>query len=204
MPATLPTLRRVSSIVNNPSTLRGWLAAWRQVHVLTDRNWQGDSDQFLRSVRLGLVKSLGPMPLKQRMRATRLTRVLRSCVRRGLFLEAAAAAISYVFALRVPSELLKQAQCDLFNVSATRISYGPLHRKGHLHKSTLVRHCTRSSRPLLCPHPWVALLQEQRPQGKCFAFTARTLMERLHPALRGAASKFGILDFSLLPAQQCC
>ena len=114
VPATLSTIRRVSSVVNHPSTLRGWLAAWRHIHLLGHHTWAGDGDSFLRAVRLGLVKSMGPPILRKRMRKPRLLRVLHTCVRSKLFLEGAAAALAYVFCLRVPSELLRQAECDHF------------------------------------------------------------------------------------------
>ena len=54
LPATLETIRCVSSIVSHPSTLRGWLAAWRRLHCTARQAWAGDRDPFLLAIRMGL------------------------------------------------------------------------------------------------------------------------------------------------------
>ena len=50
LPAQLSSVRRVSRMVNNPSTLRGWLAAWRHLHLLAHKSWPRDQDPFLHMV----------------------------------------------------------------------------------------------------------------------------------------------------------
>ena len=62
LPASLATIRRVSSVVGNPSTLRGWLAAWRRLHLIARLPWPGDRDPFLLAVRAGLRHNIGPAP----------------------------------------------------------------------------------------------------------------------------------------------
>ena len=89
-----------------------------------------------------------------------------------------------MFALRVPSELLRQAEACMFSTdSRGQIAYGPLWRKGRSHPCTLRRMCTCQTEALLCPHPWWALLCELVPSGKCFSFSASALMDKLGPAL---------------------
>ena len=161
LPAALHTIRRVTSVVNNPSTLRGWLAAWRYVHIVAGATWLGDGDLFLRAVRLGLLRHVGPPPMRMRMQAPRLIKVLRYCINNDLTLVGAAAALAYIFALRVPSELLRQAGVTLFTTAdSRRIQYGPIRRKGQPRLTTLTRWCTCDWCPLLCAHPWVAYLRE--------------------------------------------
>ena len=139
LPASLATIRQVSSAVNNASTFRGWLSAWRQLHLLARLPWAGDGDMFLRAVRLGLAKSCRSPPTRRWMRKSRLLQLLKSCIQNQLYLEAAAAALAYTFGLRIPSELLGQADCKLFRVSRQTISYGQIKRKGQLQLRTLRR-----------------------------------------------------------------
>ena len=117
------------------------------------------------------------------MRKPMLILVLKACIKRGLKLEACAAALAYIFALRVPSELLRQTEARHFSISANRIRYGPICRKSSVTMVSLTRHCTCAACPLLCPHPWVAYLYKHAPRGKCFNFTASMLMLALRPAL---------------------
>ena len=184
VPASLDTIRRVSAIVNHPSTLRGWLSAWRHLHTLARLPWPGDRDVVLFASRAGLARRIGPPPPRRRLRRKRLLSVLRLCVANGLYLEGAAAALSYTFCLRVPSELLRQAAPSLFTCHGhAKISYGPIRRKGKSELSRLTRFCVCSTAPLLCPHPWVRLLQESPGSHPCFPFSASVLMRRLHPLL---------------------
>ena len=176
-------IRRVSAVVNNPSTLRGWLSAWLQLHILSQATWAGDGDAQLYAARAGLSRQVGPIPPRGRMRRHSLCPILKLCIERDHLLEGAAAALAYTFSLRVPSELLQQAQSCLFIRRARRISYGPIRRKGKSVLSTLVRFCTCRSSPLLCPHAWVDLLAEKVPVGLCFSFSAKQLMCTLQPLL---------------------
>ena len=61
MPASLTTILRVASLINNPSTLQGWLAAWRNWHVSLRKPWLGDKDPFLKNLRAGTSR-LAPLP----------------------------------------------------------------------------------------------------------------------------------------------
>ena len=67
MPAKLVTIQRVSCSINDPSTLRGWLAAWKKAHDLLGIYWQGDMDPRLKMARAGTSR-LAP-PARQRKRA---------------------------------------------------------------------------------------------------------------------------------------
>ena len=66
LPAELYVIKRITSLVNNPVTLRGWLAAWRHIHVMANRAWLGDNDVFLHAIRTGLLKHVGPSPMRKR------------------------------------------------------------------------------------------------------------------------------------------
>ena len=65
LPATLITIQRVTSIVNDASTLRSWLATWRLAHTLVGLPWNGDLDPRFRLIRLGLTR-LAPPPLPRK------------------------------------------------------------------------------------------------------------------------------------------
>lgn len=185
-PADISTIRRVSAVVNHPSTLRGWLSAWRHLHILARHPWRGDGDPHLYAARAGLARHTEPPPVRRRMRGQRLLRTLRPCVQAGHYFEAAAAALAYIYGLRVPSELLRQARSDMFRCRGHRITYGPVRRKGKVAPSALTRYCCCASQPLLCAHPWVAFLHEHAEQGLCFGFTAAQLMARLQPFLQAS------------------
>jgi hypothetical protein len=131
LPATLQTIRRVTSIVNDPSTLRGWLAAWRILHISARIPWAGDHDPALLAIRTGLHKQLGPAPVRRRCRKGLLRKVLYLAARRHLWEVGAFMVTAYTVGLRVPSELLKQASAGKFDISTPgQLSYGPMHRKG--------------------------------------------------------------------------
>ena len=116
------------------------------------------------------------------MRRHRLLQVLKRCICEHMYLEAAAAALAYIFGLRVPSELLMQAHSSIFRLrGSSKILYGPIRRKGKQQLCTLCRFCTCATVPLLCAHAWVAILAELVPHGRCFPFTAKRLMARLWP-----------------------
>ena len=95
LPAELDTIRRVTSVVNDPSTLRGWLAAWRLLHVCARFPWMGDRDPCLVAIRTGLHKRLGPLPLKRRCRKHLLRNVLRSAARKQLWEVGALAVLAH-------------------------------------------------------------------------------------------------------------
>eukprot|EP00973_Karenia_brevis_P042586 5895725-Karenia_brevis.AAC.1 len=53
LPADMECIRLVATCVNNSSTLRGWLAAWRLAHLISGHTWKGDNDEKLKAIRLG-------------------------------------------------------------------------------------------------------------------------------------------------------
>ena len=168
LPATVETIRRVSSVVGHPSTLRGWLAAWRHAHTLARLHWPADRDPLLRSIHAGLQRSLGPVAPKKRCRQPMLRRLLQQAVACEWWDEGAFAVIAYTFGLRVPSELLRQAKASLFVFQDGRILYGPISRKGQSTKQTLMRWCSCESDALLCPHSWLRIMFDKRPDGLLF------------------------------------
>ena len=69
--------------------------------------WAGDGDAHLYAARIGLTRFVGAPPPRHRMRRRRLLQILRASIQRDLMLEGAAAALAYIFGLRIPSELLR-------------------------------------------------------------------------------------------------
>ena len=185
LPASLDTIRRVSSVVGNPSTLRGWLAAWRRLHLIARVPWAGDRDPFLVAVRTGLRHCVGPSPPKKRCRRALVRRLATVAVRSQRWDVGALCVLAYVFALRVPSELIAQAAAVRFKCSDRRIVFGPIRRKGKSELQTLRRWCTCVADPLLCPHPWVQILSEIRPSGNFFVQSTAQLMLLVVSMLKG-------------------
>ena len=107
IPASIMTIQRVCSIVNDASTLRGWLAAWKLAHDVVGVTWAGDADPRLRLVRSGTARLAPPSRPRKRARLPQVLAMVRwslqhNCRRWTLW--AAMAALSYVFGFRVPSE----------------------------------------------------------------------------------------------------
>ena len=179
LPASLERIRRVTSVVNDPSTLRGWLAAWRLMHICARMPWAGDHDPYLVAIRTGLHKRLGPLPIKRRCRKQLLRKVVRLAALGQQWEMGALAVSAYMFGLRVPSELIKQATASLFNVSNPgRSVYGPIRRKGALGLRTLARWCVCHADILLCPHDWLEILIQLRPSGLLFRTPLHKLMRQ--------------------------
>lgn len=187
LPASLDTIRRVTAVVENPSTLRGWLAAWRRLHCVARIAWAGDRDPFLIAIHAGLRRSLGPPPPRQRCRKGLLRRVLVVATKERKWIVGAFAIIAYTFGLRVPSELVRQAEHSLFRITETRIHYGPIRRKGKPLGQTLGRWCVCKQDRLLCVHDWLQILMSLRPQGKLFTESTSTLMREFVKLLSGLA-----------------
>ena len=70
IPATLSTIQRVACLVNDASTLRGWLAAWKLAHTLVGEPWAGDLDPRMRLLKMGLTRLMPPALPRKRARAT--------------------------------------------------------------------------------------------------------------------------------------
>ena len=183
-PASLETIRRVSSVVGHPSTLRGWLAAWRRMHHASRLPWPADRDPFLAAVQAGLRRRLGPAPARARCRRSLLRRILRRAAASESWAVGAFAVLAYTFGLRVPSELVAQASSASFHISQNRISYGPIRRKGQSEMQTLQRWCCCEQDPLLCPHDWVRIMCERSPEGRLFQHAAAHYMASVQSLLR--------------------
>ena len=120
-PAPVAGIRKVAVVCNNPMTLRGWLAAWRRLRVLRGVKWEGDGDSLLRAVRAGTSRRLPLGPPKRRVRISLLMRLLKAAIQQKEFLVGAACCLAYVFALRVPSELLAQGRRGQLKVFPDRV-----------------------------------------------------------------------------------
>jgi len=189
LPAHIYTIRRVTSVVGHPATLRGWLAAWRRLHCTARLPWAGDRDPTLIAIRVGLRHSLGPAPVRQRCRKQLLRRLLQAAVHKGEWEAGAFAVICYTFGLRAPSELVGQAARPLFVCKSDRISYGPIKRKGQEQPQTLTRWCVCKVDRLLCVYDWLELLLSRSyshwlfpgPSGKYMDIIIRLLQSIGHP-----------------------
>ena len=139
MPASISLICKVSALINNPGTVRAWLAAWRDWHINSRYPWAGENDLYLRKIRRGSA-TLAPAPTEiGRLRFHLWRTVLRFAATHKLFEFGAAVNLGYVFALRVPSELLGQCSSGKLSETGGQLSYGPIKRKGKLHLCTLRR-----------------------------------------------------------------
>ena len=152
MPATLETILRVASVVNNPNTLKSWLAAWRCWHIHLCQQWVGDKEPLLRKLREGMQKLAPPPRERGRLRLHWWVRVLKAAASSRAVEFGAACNLAYIFALRVPSELLQQFSRSRIEVTGTKLTYFDVQRKGKRFPSRLVRWCVCSKSMLLCWH----------------------------------------------------
>ena len=162
VPASTVLISRIASVVNHPSTLRGWLAAWRDWHIACGEKWQGDQDHYLRKIRKGTERLTPQLSERGRLRFQLWAKVIRASASFGWIEFGALCNLSYLFALRVPSELLSQCTKAKLRMSRNSLQYGPIRRKGKLHPSTLTRWCICNSHPVLCWHHWIRALLEAR------------------------------------------
>ena len=191
VPAETNTIIRVSSLVNNPNTLRGWLAAWRAWHIQLRRQWQGDKDPILRSTRAGTLRIAPLMPQKGRMRFRLWLDMLRNAALATEIEFGAACNFSYMFALRVPSELLKQFCSAKLRQTRDQLHYGGIRRKGKSVLSFLSRWCVCQHSPLCCWHLWLAALTELRgpqwPEDEpLITMSGQSFTKKLREALMAA------------------
>ena len=197
VPAPTRLVRRVAALVNSPSTLRGWLAAWRDVHIQRDVPWVGDVDPLLRRMRVGTGKAAPPPPEKKRLRLPHLRKVLQSAASRGEFRLGAAILIAYMFGLRVPSELLAQVVWGKLRRGRQDLTIVGLKRKGKPALSNLTRLCVCSSDELLCWHLWLQALQEYHESSgeadKFFPFSVHHYTQGLRQLLAAAGVAGGEL-----------
>lgn len=201
LPAALITVQRATGIVNDPSTLRGWLAAWKAAHDMVGHRWDGDLDPRLRLARVGLARLAPPSRPRKRARRTDVVSMVRWALQkrdRAWLIWGGMAAMAYTYGFRVPSELLGQwgpagAAFRMHSEAGTvTVSYGPYRRKGKIHAGASTRGCLCSVEPLICPHLWCKAFRENNivsPEGMGpTAFTTR-LQQCAAAALE--ASKLG-------------
>ena len=166
VPASPQLVRRVAALVNAPATLRGWLAAWRDLHIQRNLPWAGDADPLLRRIRASVQKAAPPPPPKKRLQIKLLRKVVRAAARRGEFRLGGAILFAYLFGLRVPSELLAQIVWSKFHVQARQITIAGLKRKGKRYPSDLTRLCVCQADQMLCWHLWYQALREADPAAQ--------------------------------------
>ena len=167
-------------------TLRGWLASWRRLHILRGERWEGDADLLLRAIRTGTSRRLPLGAPKRRVRMPLLSALLKASARTRDFQMGAACCLAYVFALRVPSELLGQGLRGQFVVYPDKICLVGLRRKGRQQLTELVRSCTCRSNPLACPHPWVEFALNSTRADRLFAMSSVEFHSRFRALLAAA------------------
>ena len=187
VPAPAQLIRRVAALVNAPSTMRGWLAAWRDLHIQQNLTRVGDADPLLRRIRIGAQKYAPPPPPKKRLRVNLLRKVVVSAARRGEFRLGGAILIAYLFGLRVPSELIAQIVWSKLRVQDLDLSIVGLRRKGKRVPSELTRLCVCATDRMLCWHLWLQAIREADPGARgdqhVFPFTVRDYTEGLRRLL---------------------
>ena len=185
-PASVQNIRRVALVCNNPSTLRGWLAAWRRLHIQRGFTWEGDNDAVLKAVRVGTLKAAPLGPPKRRVRRPLLRKLLRAAISSGRMWIGAMLNLGYIFALRMPSELFRQGRRSQFLLSARSIRIVNLKRKHKRSLCELARWCTCNTEPLLCPHPWVAYALKSKSSEQLFDIRPASFRNEFHLLLREA------------------
>lgn len=173
LPATLSTIHRISVIVNDATTLRGWLAAWKLAHDCVGWPWKGDLDPRLRAARLGTMRLMPPKLEERRARMAHTVMLVKWALRRNerrWKLWGGIAAMSYVFGFRIPSEVLRQWKTQAAGGASFRIvkgdggetivKYGPYVRKGRFHHGFSSRGCLCKEQRILCPHLWTEAFDE--------------------------------------------
>ena len=188
LPASLDLILRVSALINNPNTLRVWLAAWRDWHIQEREFSPGDQNPFLRRVRKG-TERLAPRPAPRgRLRFPLWRTVLQLAAKKDLIAFGALCNLAYIFAARVPSEILNQCRwCNLV-IDKHSLTYRDVIRKGKPGLSTLRRFCVCSKDELLCFHVWLAALKEIRNEldgsrNLLFSFSAQSVSNTLQSLL---------------------
>jgi len=158
LPASVATIRRVACCINCPSTLRGYLAAWRFAHIMNGLEWHGDSDPFLSLLRRGCARLATPRAPRKRMQAKLMKTLISFAFERGLFEWCAITSLCWCFLLRMNSEFFKVYRPGLLRKQGQGFVYGPIWRKGHRSPSTINRGCLCASFPLACPHAHMTTL----------------------------------------------
>lgn len=142
---------------------------------------------FLGSHSAWISKKHSTAPARLRCRRAILRRVLSRAAELGLWSTWCFVVLAYMFGLRVPSELIRQARKSLFCRSETRISYGPIRRKGQLELQTLCRWCCCRDDKLLCLHDWLLAVFRLHPHDQLFPSSAAHYMNSFKSILRHLA-----------------
>ena len=131
LPASRTTVVRFVALFNNASTLRGALAAWRQLHIRDHQVWPLEGDPFFSMLHRATKNLMAPkVPRHAMRRALVLKCVALGHQKGGNWRDISAAiALAYMYGLRVPSELLRQCCAKLWTRNRDTIDYGPIRRK---------------------------------------------------------------------------
>lgn len=111
LPAGPRMLRRYTAVINNAVTLRGHLAAWRLLHTVFGEPWAGLGDPLIRAAQAGLTRLPPARQARMAIRKEIALRVAVFCFQSAqpeLLHVGIMVALAYLYALRVPSELLRQ------------------------------------------------------------------------------------------------
>ena len=144
VPASVRTIRRYTAVCNKPVTLRGHLAAWRLLHTVLGHPWAGQGDAFIRAAQAGILRMQAPPPPRKAIRRELALQIVRHCLRSGsveTFVFGILAALAYLHALRVPSELLRQWTPERLKLADGVWNYGPITRKNCYQGVILRRSC---------------------------------------------------------------
>ena len=184
VPAGLHHIRRVALVCNSPSTLRGWLAAWRRLHLQRGSPWEGDSDAVLKAIRIGTLRAAPAGPPNRRVRRQLLRKLLHAAIRSERYWIGAMLNIGYIFALRMPSELLRQGKRPQFQMGSKTIRIINLKRKQKRSLCELARWCTCQTDPVLCPHPWLAYAFKRTTSEALFDVSPTRFRMEFHALLK--------------------
>ena len=190
--------------MNDATTLRGWLAAWKLAHECLGMSWKGDLDPRLRAARTGTARLMPPKIGRKRARLAQTVLMVKWALRqdqRRWTLWAGIASMAYVYGFRIPSDLFRQwgigEEPAIFRTMTgdggeTIVKYGPYTRKGKLHPGYTARGCLCNTQGLLCPHLWsLAFKQLQIRSAEGFtlpefnAMLQRAVENTLSTSVRG-------------------
>jgi hypothetical protein len=188
LPAERKTVLRFIGLFNNASTLRGALAAWRQIHIREHEAWPLEDDPLVRFLQTATKNLMAALPTRYALRRPlALEMIMLAHSKGGEWLQIGAIiALAYIYGLRVPSELLKQSTTTLWSITSRAVSYGPILRKHRPRPVSLTRSCICEEAPALCPHVWAGFIVSELPQAKSFSFSGahfNNKFQQLHQEL---------------------
>ena len=194
VPASIETLRRYTGVCNNAVTLRGQLAAWQLLHVVLGHTWLGSKDPFIRAAQAGILRWQPQGQPRKAIQKDLALAIVRYCFNSSserLVAFGIMAALAYLFAMRVPSEALRQFSANLLSLQQTSAAYGPVRRKGSDVPVVLKRACVCQTKYApLCPHSWASHLAAL-PRSKANVF-ATWSCSTFNCCLREVLSKLGV------------